>query len=406
MRRVHVYENEGGQYIELKYVGSWHRVLGVGVPARVSVSTRLNLGRNGPHKSGALRLRSKRARDTKMPATRYVSYFALRPPSSSMANYASIPLSAIVVFFLSLSASIKAADQASLSNAPGQRRGYSKGDLMPVTCLNRTLETGEHITDSHGNLQYIPFPVCNETNQPLAFPYATPLTQTCTIPELPDELYHLIEFFVHSDVPLACRIPTYPLSTDSNSFPGADPSKGGSELEIWTPLTIALQGTLQYSHLHMHTNINVLFHTSDDASISTPQESSRLIASAAYSLPNNSVAAPREGTKIIRNEPLQFVFNVGWVDGDELPGMVGRPVLGVTNHRVGFSLLSFFACAASAGIGAMGMLVYERKKSGRSNVYGNGLLGGNVGANGARTTGYGGYGGYGGYNGGTTGKRD
>ena len=82
--------------------------------------------------------------------------------------------------------------------------------------------------------------------------------------------------------------------------------------------------------------------------------------------------------------------------------MVGRPVLGVRDHGVGFTLFSFFALAAAAGLGAMGMLVYERRKSGRSM---NGLLGGNMGAmNGARmSNGYGGYSSYGGYN---SGKRD
>jgi hypothetical protein len=79
--------------------------------------------------------------------------------------------------------------------------------------------------------------------------------------------------------------------------------------------------------------------------------------------------------------------------------MVGRPVLGVRDHGVGFTLFSFFALAAAAGLGAMGMLVYERRKSGRSM---NGLLGGNMGGT-RMSNGYGGYGGYGGYN---SGKRD
>ncbi|RMZ76683.1 hypothetical protein DV738_g4835, partial [Chaetothyriales sp. CBS 135597] len=91
---------------------------------------------------------------------------------------------------------------------------------MPVSCLNRTLDTGEHITDAHGNLQYIPFPTCAETNAPLSFAFGTPQTrQTCTIPELPDELYHLLEFFVHSDVPLTCRVPTYPIDDTSPNAP-------------------------------------------------------------------------------------------------------------------------------------------------------------------------------------------
>ena len=128
--------------------------------------------------------------------------------------------------------------------------------------------------------------------------------------------------------------------------------------------------------------------------------SSHLIASTAYSVPNTTASAPIDGTKILRNEPLVLTFNIGWIDGDVLPGMVGRPVAKITDHSVGFSLLSFFALAASGGVGAIGMLVYERRKSGRAGAM-NGILP-NVNGVG-RSTGYGGYGGYGSY---STGKRD
>ncbi|RMD41678.1 hypothetical protein DV735_g3451, partial [Chaetothyriales sp. CBS 134920] len=124
-------------------------------------------------------------------------------------------------------------------------------------CLNRTLDTGEHITDAHGNLQYIPFPTCAETDAPLAFAFGTPQTQTCTIPELPDELYHLLEFFVHSDVPLTCRVPTQPL--DSTAAAIITPATGSSS--------------------------------------------------------NPSPLAPREGAKVMRTEPLVLTFNIGWIDG-------------------------------------------------------------------------------------------
>jgi hypothetical protein len=133
---------------------------------------------------------------------------------------------------------------------------------------------------------------------------------------------------------------------------------------------------------------------SQDSDQSKATAPSHLIASTAYSLPNISASAPAEGTKIVRNEPVVLTFNVGWIDGAVLPGMVGRPVLGVKDHSLGFSLLSLCALAASAGVGAMAMLVYERRKSGRSGVYGNGILGGNVGNGMPRTSGYGGYGGY------------
>jgi len=332
-----------------------------------------------------------------------------------------------VLFYTSLSISVLAA--SSDSSLSSNRKAYSKGDILPVTCLNRTIETGEHITDDHGNLQYIPFLRCNETNgAPLGFTYGVPQTQTCTLDVLSDEFYHLIEYFVHSDVPLSCRVPSYPLTAEdalNTATTSNDPGAAAkADSEKWTPLTIALQGTLQLSHLHLHTNINVLFHTftdtQDSADLSKKERlaimnhevPSHLIASAAYSLPDP--AQVPEGTKILRTEPITFTFNVGWIPGAILPGMVSADTgklyvpLGLTSHRIGFSLLSFFAIAGSAGVGALGMLVYERRKSGRSM---NGLLGGNVGngyatvpAGAARSSGYGGYGGYGGYSG--PGKRD
>jgi hypothetical protein len=147
---------------------------------------------------------------------------------------------------------------------------------------------------------------------------------------------------------------------------------------------------------------------SQDPEFVSDEVESHLIASTAYSLPNTTSSVSVEGSKIVRYEPVVFTFNVGWIDGAVLPGMVGRPVLGVRDHSIGFSLLSFFALAASAGVGAMAMLVHERRKSGRSSgIYGNGLLGGNVGNGTARTSG--GYGGYGGYSTSSTstwGKRD
>jgi len=44
---------------------------------------------------------------------------------------------------------------------------YTFGQAIPVSCLNRTVDTGEHITDEKGQLQYIPFATCNETGRPL-----------------------------------------------------------------------------------------------------------------------------------------------------------------------------------------------------------------------------------------------
>lgn len=296
---------------------------------------------------------------------------------------------ALLVFWTSLASAVEQNEQSILAETT--RKGYTKGAPLPVSCLNRTIETGEHIQDATGGLQYIPFPTCNETGSSLAFAYDEPETRTCTIEILEDELYHLFEFYVHNDAPLTCRIPSYPISSTPSESKDASSESNALTMTQWTPLTIALQGQLQLSHLHLHSTINVLLHSA--------AESSHLIAATAYSLPNVTKETPYpEGSKIIRGEPLTFTFNVGWVEGAILPGMVGKPLQRVTDHGLGFFLLCAFACLASAGVGGMGVMQYERRKwrAGRG-------MDGILGANPGRSNGYGGYGGYGSY---SIGKRD
>ena len=302
------------------------------------------------------------------------------------------------------------------------------------------------IQDSLGNLQYVPFPVCNETGLPLAFTYDTSAQVRCTVEYLEDDLYHLLEYFVHNDVPLTCRVPAYPLQSGLVAVTGTSAQEdAGTSSSAWTPLTIALQGTLENSHLHIHTSINTLFHTAADLSSAT----SRLIAATAYSLPEltPSNIPVKEGSKVVRLEPLTFAFNTGWVEGVTLPGMLNSPrsmTSGrVKDHGLGFTLLCACALAASAGLGAMIMMIWERKRnrgwlgrldrmgmnaSSGNAGFGSGDLGGGSNGNGAMSSSssssvgfremgfspgpglqrsHSGYGGYGRYSAATaTGKRD
>lgn len=308
-----------------------------------------------------------------------------------MLSHVSIAAHVLLTFWISLAAAVDSTE-GSQQTLLETKAGYTNNAPVPITCLNRTIDTGEHIQDASGTLQYIPFPICNETGSALSFFYGEPSTQTCTIDNLEDEMYHLIEFYVHNDVPLTCRIPSYPLSASPSEVKDGTSSTDTTALSTqWTPFTIALQGALQLSHLHLHTSINALLHSNSD--------SSHIIAATAYSLPNITAQTPYpEGSKVIRGEPLVFTFNVGWIDGAVLPGMVGRPLPRITDHGVGFFLLCTFACLASAGVGGMAMLQFERRKFNKGKGL-DGILGGNT----ARTNGYGGYGGYGGY---SLGKRD
>ncbi|KAL2872504.1 uncharacterized protein BJX67DRAFT_339675 [Aspergillus lucknowensis] len=346
----------------------------------------------------------------------------------------------------------------SQTSAAGRADGYTAGELMPVTCLNRTIDSGEHITDALGKLQFIPFPTCKETGSPLAFRYDVSETVNCTIDALPDELYHLLEYYVHSDVPMTCRLPTAPLSpSESNAQTSKatdeeSDEKEGNTLSVlnndgppYTPVTFALQGTLQKSHLHIWTDMNVLAHNIPQLSASgKPRKNKQgyVVAGTAYSVPEfhfsllkgkdgkssedreaSAVSeAAREpwtaghGTKVIRGEPLTFTFHVSWIEGGR---GIGWPSRDTSSSVFGafFSKLVFFVFAAS--IGALVALYWERNNGGRRRGWkGDGILGvpplgkGAVGVsfgNGAKSNGYGGYSagasvvGYGGF---ASGKRD
>ncbi|KAJ5673748.1 hypothetical protein N7462_009187 [Penicillium macrosclerotiorum] len=368
-------------------------------------------------------------------------------------------------------------DSAAGRSTTNSGEGYKLGEEIPVSCLNRTME-GEHITDSLGKLQYIPFATCNETSRPLVLHYGVSETITCTIPSLPDSLYHLYEFYVHSDVPMTCRIPTVPLSPSSSASKDRAEDSASAEVDSlaalsengppFTPLTVALQGTLQLSHLHIWTDMNMLLHNIAADAAAQPRPRNRqtgqpgyAVAGTAYSTPEFEAAAAaraaldeneravtvaqaaREpwtaghGTKVVRGEPLTFSFHVAWLEGG---AGIGWPERGGSESflempggsGVGsfFSRVFFFFLAMS--VGAMAALYWERNGGqlrGRAGWYGDGILGVppvkgkgtgvTFGASG-RSNGYGGYsaaangangntaggGGHFGYGGFASGKRD
>ncbi|EEP77320.1 predicted protein [Uncinocarpus reesii 1704] len=299
------------------------------------------------------------------------------------------------------------------------------------------------VTDSSGKLQYIPFPTCNETSEPLSFRYGISETVTCTIDSLSDTLYHLFEYYVHSDAPLTCRIPTVPLLQPSKHFDPTATGEGSHEAFLeggapapFTPLTIALQGTLQKSHLHIWSDMNVLMHRSVDGHKKKARKGKRasgqIVAGTAYSNPSiggasrkedrKSVKAKKEivgvpvpwdpwkageGVKVLRGEPLTFKFHVGWVQESDISGLVLLQDSDMTLSGVLYNCLMFVMAGCLGGILALG---WERYKRNRGSLWnGDGLLGHSTGghgglfgrksrgvsinlAPGGTTNGYGGYG--------------
>lgn len=251
---------------------------------------------------------------------------------------------------------------------------------------------------------------------------------------------------------MTCRIPTAPLTPSTAHADKAKDEKTGEADSLsaladngppFTPLTIALQGTLQLSHLHIWTDMNVVMHNmaSDAAAEQKTNNGAQsgqpgfVVGGTAYSTPEfdntgkiakldedeEPVAlaqAAREpwtaghGTKVVRGEPLTFSFHVAWLEGGDSIGWPVRPVTDswlalATGTGKGsgsfFSKLVFFVMAASAG--ALVALYWERNGGrGRAVWHGDGLLGGTPArgkspgvtfGNGGKANGYGGYAGAG-----------
>ncbi|KAF2748651.1 hypothetical protein M011DRAFT_441004 [Sporormia fimetaria CBS 119925] len=321
--------------------------------------------------------------------------------SFSMASFW-IPLFALYSFWISLADALSG--QEPLKGVP--QVGYKTGEKIPVSCLNRTVDTGEHIVDESGQLQYIPFPTCNETGRPLELFFGIEKETNCTIDFITDPLFHLLEFYIHNDAPLTCRIPSRPLPPspiEAFSVSDHDTQEGalGTQSTLYTPLIIALAGTLQLSHLHIGNALNLLVHAAPKSIAPGTVD-----AATAY-----SISAHSRNAKVTIGDSLTLSFQVRWYPSTVLPpgwSGVGGHVYAST---VWYCLLSALAGAAVTGVYFRGVELprrlrrYAREKTtGRfGNLAGSGS-GGGYGlpvASQGRGYGYGG-GGYG-YG---TGKKD
>lgn len=267
---------------------------------------------------------------------------------------------------------------------------------------------------------------------------------------------------MHSDVPLVCRVPTSSLlpSVDIGESPIRPDRKSDGNQEnkdesaiiqdgpSYTPLTIALQGTLQRSHLHIWTDMNVPLHKFSSAMSLKKWKATTapgyIVAGAAYSLPELDAPpdtkegekeiskeeteavllenaknpwTPGHGSKVIRGEPLTFRFRVRWIEGGESLGWTTPLTSRNPPSEKGILIEKLLLFAFAAGVGALAALLWERNHASRRRGGWNadGILGrpfqgrsnsGVTYGDGGRMNGYGGYsqgsgsyGSYGGYSG-------
>lgn len=205
-------------------------------------------------------------------------------------------------------------------------------------------DTGEHITDASGQLSYIPFPICNETGRPLELLFGVEKEINCTLDFIDDPFFHLLEFYVHNDAPLTCRIPTKPLppSVQPKEYEEGttDHTDGqGSLSEIYTPMIVALTGTLQLSHLHVSTSINVLVHAAPKS-----VAPGTIAAATAYSISRDPP------TRIVIGDALPMKFSVRWYPNTSLPsgwtGVGGHLTFSTLVYCIISALASAAICVA------------------------------------------------------------
>ncbi|KAI1746567.1 hypothetical protein F4782DRAFT_544166 [Xylaria castorea] len=234
---------------------------------------------------------------------------------------------------------------------------YHYGASIPVECMNRSMETGEHIQDAHDEIQWIPFPACNETGKPLEFHYGIETELNCTIPVIDDPFFHLLEFYVHSDAPLACRLPSRP--------PPHVERIGEKPLDPeFIPLVFALAGTLQLSHMHISTHLNVLLHSTPKHHIH-PHDSGVLDSGAAYSTSPLSHMAGSHTRRLVIGDPLPLSFSVRWFPTPALPKTEGKVEWqGMGGHiyasTIFYAIVAFLAGVLASGAYFFGVILPKR----------------------------------------------
>jgi hypothetical protein len=179
----------------------------------------------------------------------------------------------------------------------------------------------------------------------------------CTIDFIDDPFFHLLEFYVHNDAPLTCRIPTkpFPSSALKDEFEKGtteDTDGQGSLSDIYTPMVVALAGTLQLSHLHVATSMNVLVHAAPK-SVSP----GTIAAATAYSI------SREPPTRIVIGDPLPLQFSVRWYPTTQLPsgwtGVGGH----LTFSTLVYCMISALASAAICVAYFRGVELPRRLKS-------------------------------------------
>ncbi|GMM29132.1 hypothetical protein DAMA08_018480 [Martiniozyma asiatica (nom. inval.)] len=184
-------------------------------------------------------------------------------------------------------------------NNPAYYSTHSKGDLLPLSCTKRHIDTGEHLFNSAGEVIYSPFSHCKETGKPLEFAYGVDKLYECTL-SLQDEDFHMLQLYLHRDVGWSCRIASLsglPASgLEKREIEEGAETKGGTACgDGYIPLDLNVRGEVWESHVDLDPNMNVLF----------MMDAGEIITGTAFSASKNT-------TRIIIGDEITMRFNVQW----------------------------------------------------------------------------------------------
>jgi hypothetical protein len=216
----------------------------------------------------------------------------------------------------------------------------------------------------------------------------------CTI-AVTDPVYHLLEFYIHNDAPLTCRMPARPrphiaLRPDSAAAQAELDAETAPE---YVPLVFAIAGQLQLSHLHVSTHMNILLHSVPRHHLQK-HDSGVIDSGAAYSTsPLAGTEEPtRAGTyellphlnanqRLVIGDDLHIHFSVRWFPTPSLPESNGRYEWnGMGGHvyasTVFYMLVAFGAGVASSTVYFFGVILPKRLRDRGRNMGGATPLGG------------------------------
>lgn len=237
-----------------------------------------------------------------------LSLFLLAIPTALAAKYQEYPLSEL---------------------DPSTYQTYTKGQSVPLECIRRQIDNGEHIFDSEGEIMYAPFMKCLETNKPMELKYLQDTDIKCTV-KFEDEIFHLFQLYLHKDAPFTCR---YELRPDSG---------------IYVPLDFSFRGNVLESHFDIDPNLNVLM---------VSNKENEIVAGSGFSSSSNT-------TKVIIGQNVELNFNVKWANVERNIYNLEEN-LGVYWISTGNSWMNFIYAASGLVTGIVLTFVLSYKRIGK-----------------------------------------